>query len=90
MINCPGTDSNTVDARLTAVLDLFYMVQTVSGPVRGNNLLDVLAHNEEESFMNNIPLDDAGCVSDHRMMLAQLGLGWRRLKPVTFSFRRLK
>ena len=69
----PGKDSNTIDTRLTAVLELFGMVQTVSGPTRnGNNLLDILAHNDEESFVNNVQLDDAGCVSDHRMMLVQL------------------
>ena len=62
------------------------MVQTVSGLTRGNNLHDILAHNEEESFVNNVRLGDAGCASDHRMVLAQLALGWRCLKPVTFSF----
>ena len=36
--NCPGDDSNTIEARLSAVLDLFSMVQTVY------NLLDILAH----------------------------------------------
>ena len=40
--------------------------------------------------MKNVRLDDAGCVSDHRMVMAQLALGWRRLKPVTFSVHRLK
>ena len=72
--NCPGKDSNTIDARLTAVLELFGIVQTVFCSTRGNNLLDILAHNEEESFVNNVRLDDAGCVSDHRMVLAQLRL----------------
>ena len=72
--SCPGKDSNTLEARLAAVLELFGMVQTVSGPTRGNNLLDILAHNDEESFVNNVRLDDAGCVSNHRMVLAQLAL----------------
>ena len=40
--------------------------------------------------MNNVRLDDAGCASDHLMVLAQLALVWRRLKPVMFSSRRLK
>ena len=60
--NCPGSESNTIDTRLTTVQELFGMVQTVSGSTRGNNLLDILAHNDEESFVNDVRLDDAGCV----------------------------
>ena len=89
-LNCIGKDSNSIDVKLTTVLELFGMVLAVKGPTRGNSLLDILAHNEEDSFVNNVRLDDAGCVSDHRMVLAQLALGWKRFKPVTFSFRRLK
>ena len=88
--NYPGKASNTIDARVTAVLEEFGMVQMVSCPTCGNNLPDILTHNEEESVVHYVRLDDAGCVSDHQMVLAQLELGWRRLKPVTFSFRRLK
>ena len=58
--NCPGKDSNTIDARLTAMMELFGIVKMVSGPTRGNNMLDILAHNEEESFVNNVWLDDEG------------------------------
>ena len=29
-------------------------------------------------------------VSGHQMLLAQLALGWRRIKPVTFSFHQLQ
>ena len=54
------------NARLTAVVELFGMDQTVSGPKRGGDLLDMLAHNDEDSFVNNVRLDDACCVSDHR------------------------
>ena len=88
--NCPGKDSDTIDARFTAMLELFGMVQTDSGLTRRKSLLDILADNEEESFVNNVRLDDAGCVSAHRTVLAQLALGWRRLMQVTFSFRRLR
>ena len=65
------------------MLELFGMVQTISGSTRDNNLLDILAHNYEESVVNDVGLDDAGGVSDHRMVLTQLALGWKRLKPVT-------
>ena len=87
--NCPGRESNTIDVRPTAVLELFGMVQTVSGPIRDNNLLDILAHNDEESFVNNVQLDDAGCFQSlNGADITSTRL--RHLKPVTFSFRRLK
>ena len=105
--NSPDKNSNTINARLTAVLELFGLVQTVSGPTRGNNFLKILAHNFLvlqtmdglmmqtvctiiECFVNNVRVDDADCMSDHRMTLAQLASGWRHLKPVLFSFHRLK
>ena len=58
-------------------------------PTRGSNLLDVLVCMEGDSFVENVSVDDAGCLSDYRMVLAQLNLGWRRHQPVTFSHRRL-
>ena len=39
-LNCPGKDLNSIDIRLTTVLELFCMVQAVNEPTRGNSLLD--------------------------------------------------
>ena len=41
--NCLDKDSNNIDTRLTTVLELFGIVQTVSGATCSNNLLEILA-----------------------------------------------
>ena len=35
-------------------------------------------------------MDDAGCLSDHRLVLAQLRMGWRHQTSVTFKYRRTR
>ena len=89
--NCARTDSNTVDDGLVSVFDLFGMTQLVRGPTRGVNLLDVIACGKDDhESVKNVRLDDAGCLSDHLMVLASLSFGWRRINPVSFSYRLIK
>ena len=35
-------------------------------------------------------MDDAGCLSDHGLVLAQLRIGWRRQTSVIFKYRRIR
>ena len=81
-------DSNTVDDGLISVFDLFGMTLLVRRPTRGVNLLDVLACGEDDhESVKNVRLDDVGCLSHHRMVLASLSFGWRHINPVSFSYR---
>ena len=89
-LNCPGPDPNNADDRLASVFELFGFAQLVREPTQESNLLDVLACMEGDSFVENVSVDDAGCLSVHQMVLAQLNLGWRRHQPVTFSYRRVR
>ena len=57
----------------------------VCEPTRGANLLDILA-SEEVSSVSNLVVDDAGLISDHRLVIAsvRLCLPARRSTPYTF------
>ena len=57
----PSTQDLPTCWEVFGIVQTVQMVQTVSGPTRGNNLLDILAQNEE-GFVNNVRFDDAGCV----------------------------
>ena len=89
-LNCSEPNPNNADDRQTSVFELFGFAQMVRELTRGSNLLHVLACMEGDSFVENVSIDNAGCLSIHRMVLAQLNLGWRRHQPVTFSYRRVR
>ena len=75
-LNCAGTDSNTVDDGLVSVFDLFGMTQLICGPTRDVNLLDVLACGKDDhESVKNVRLDDAGCLSDHCMVIVSVSFG---------------
>ena len=40
--------------------------------------------------LSKIRLDDTRWLSDQRMVLASLSFGWRRINPVSFSYRPIK
>jgi Endonuclease-reverse transcriptase len=83
-LNSPGTDAMSVRTELADVLDTFGLKQCVTAPTRYNpdHLLDVLAAAR---------IDDAGFVSDHRLVLASNGLDTVRRHPlVVFSYRRIR
>ena len=68
-VNCPGPDSSSVDPNLADVFETFSMTQHVKSPTRNNNLLDVLV-TDDAVTVTNVSVDDAGLVSDHRLVMA--------------------
>ena len=74
---------------MVSVLDVFGLIQLVPGPTLDNNLLDIVAGQKEECIVEEVQVDDAGCISDHRHVLAHLRIGWRRQTSVTFKYRRI-
>jgi len=42
------------------------------------------------NYLCTVSVDDAGCISDHRMIIATLSVGWRQHQKVNFIFRRTK
>ena len=71
--NFPGTDQSTVDHRLVDVLETFGLDQHVNEATRGENILDVVATNPS-LVVSNVRVDEAGMVSDHRLVIATLQL----------------
>ena len=77
-LNCPGDDSSSVDDGLAAVLDSLGLELLVDKPTRENNLLDIVATDSPGAF-SAIHVDDAGCLSNHRLIRVRLVFG----KPPT-------
>ena len=84
-LNCPRIDCSHVDNDLALLLDTFGLCQHVCEPTRGANLLDILA-SEDVSSVSNLVVDDAGLISDHRLIIARVRrcLPARRATPFTF------
>jgi len=70
-LSCQGDTSNTIDNRLAATFYALNMTQLVRSPTRHNSLLDVLACSDDGKFVQDVVIDDAGGVSDHRLVKAQ-------------------
>ena len=70
-LNCPGTDQSSVDPRLDDIFETFGLNQHVRQATRENNLLDILA-THSTLVVKNVRVDDAGMVSDHRLIIATL------------------
>ena len=87
-VNCPGTQPTSVNLDLVSVLDVFCLTQLVPGPTQDNNLLDIVLIKKDGFIVEEVQVDDAGCLSDHRLVLVQLRIGWRRQTSVTFKYRR--
>ena len=69
--NCPGPDSTSIDPDLDDVFSAFGLTQQVYSPTRYNNVLDVLA-SDDLVAVNNLRVDDAGLISDHRLVAASI------------------
>ena len=65
------------------------MTQYVRSPTRDNNLLDVLAYSDDRKFIHDVTVDDAGRVSDHRLVKAMFAVGMKRWTPISYQFRPL-
>jgi len=88
-LNCPGPDSMSTDPDLAAVFDSFDLTQHVSSPTRNNNLLDVLAA-EPAVGVHDIRVDDAGQLSDHRLVAGMLSVVMPQRRAIQAEFRPIK
>ena len=70
------------------LIDSFGLTQHVRQPTRDENLLDVLA-TEEPTAISDHSIDDAGIISDHRLLTAKLRMR-RVTRPTSHSFRNIK
>lgn len=91
-LNCPGVDAVSVADELSDVIDTFGLQQHVREPTRysPDHLLDVLA-TDPALCLRNVRVDDAGLVSDHRLVVATLVVdAAKHNPPVVFTYRRIK
>jgi len=88
--NCPGQTQCTVDDDLLGVFSSFGLTQLVKVSTREKNILDLLACSSDLLSICTLSVDDAGCISDHRMIIATLSVSWRQHQKVNFTFRRTK
>ena len=78
----------TVDERLDDVLDSFGLTQHVNQPTRINNLLDIIA-SDANLPVSDVVVDDAGNVSDHRLVTCKLTINRPTSPAVPFQYRRI-
>ena len=88
-VNCPGRDSTSTDPDLAAVFDSFDLTQHVSSPTRNNNLLDVLAA-EPAVGVHDVRVDDAGQLSDHRLVAGMVSVVMPQRRAIQTEFRPIK
>jgi len=91
-LNCPGVDAVSVADELSDVIDTVGLQQHVREPTRfsPDHLLDVLA-TDPALCIRNVRVDDAGLVSDHRLVVATIVIdSAKHNPPVVFTYRRIK
>ena len=84
--NCPGVTPTTVGERLDDILDSFCLTQHVNQPTRINNLLDIIA-TDANLPVSDVVVDDAGNVSDHRLVTCKLTVNRPSSPAVPFQYR---
>ena len=82
-------DGTHADDDLQNLLDSFGLDILVNEPTRANNLLDILA-SDDPGLVSETYVDDAGLLSDHRLVHCKIRLDRPASHPVTISFRRIK
>ena len=70
-VNCARTDAGNIDDDLQSAFDSFGLTRHVNTPTRGDNLLHIIV-TEDPLAVSGLSVDDAGLVSDHRLVLAKL------------------
>ena len=76
-MNCAGTDADNINDNLRSMFDTFGLTQHVNTPTWGDNLLDIIVI-EDSLAVSGLSINNAGLVSDHRLVLATL---WARPAP---------
>ena len=71
--NCPGQTQCTVN--LLGVFSSFGLTQLVKVSTHEKNILDLLACSSDLLSTCTVSVDDAGCISDHHMIIATLSIG---------------
>ena len=90
-VNAPGSDSSSINADLADVFAAHGLVQHVRDPTRENNILDVFVTGPQTS-PSRVRVDDAGCVSDHRLVIASLPTRRQPTasRPVRVTYRNIR
>jgi len=73
-VNCSGNNKSLLDSHLEKALEELNLTQFVNSPTHGNNLLDILA-SSDSSLVSTVTVDDAGRISDHRLITANITTG---------------
>ena len=71
------------------MLDSLGLDQFVTSPTRDDNLLDILAIDTAES-LSDVEIDDAGCISDLRLVHANLAFSVPTTRVITSTFLNIK
>ena len=82
-------DFNCNDVDVGDVLETFSLKQHVNVPTRSDNLLDLLI-SDGSYVVSDLRVDDAGCVSDHRLITAKFGFQTASRPPIRTTVRSLK
>ena len=88
-VNFPGVDGTCVDDSLASFLDSLGLDKLVTSPTRDNNLLDILAIDTAES-LSDVEIYDAGSISDHWLVHANLAFSVPTTCVITSTFRNIK
>jgi len=91
-LNCPGVDAVSVADELADVIDVHGLHQHVTQPTRPtpDYLLDVFA-TDTALPVRDVHVDDAGLISDHRLVLAAVVVdSVKHNPPVVFTYRRIR
>ena len=87
-LNCLGPAPEQVDVRHAAAFESLGLSQLVSAATREDSLLDVLA-TSSPALLSGVDVDDAGQISDHRLVTARLVVHNPK-PPVAVKWRRLR
>ena len=82
-------DFNCNDVDVGDVLETFSLKQHVNVPTRSDNLLDLLI-SDGSYVISDLRVDDAGCVSDHRLITAKIGFQTASRPPIRTTVRSLR
>ena len=88
-VNCPGVDGTCVDDSLALLLDSLGLHQLLTSPTRDDSLLDILATDTAES-LSDVEIDNAGCISDHRLVHANITFSVPITRVMTSTFWNIK
>ena len=86
--NCPGDGPTSIDPDVSAVFDSLNLVQHVHAPTRLDNLLDLVV-TDQQLVVKQVQVDDAGLVSDHRLVCVMVSARLLFRRPVRSTSRRL-